>query len=73
MAPVFFNLFTCLVTERWLARVEGGEGVGITLSNKYDRKLFRRYKNASMRVLTECLFADDGAYLHQQDQEQSGL
>ena len=64
MAPVLFNLFTCLVTERWLARVEGGEGVGITLSYKYDRKLFRRYtRNASMRVLTECLFADDGALL----------
>ena len=64
MAPVLFNLFTCLVTEHWLARVEGGEGVGITLSYKYDRKLFRRYtRNASMRVLTECLFADDCALL----------
>ena len=64
MAPVLFNLFTCFVTERWLARVEGAEGVGITLSYKYDQKLFRCYtRNASMRVLIECLFADDGALL----------
>ena len=62
MAPVLFNLFTSRVTERWLARVEGTEGVGITLSYVYDQKLFRCYtRNASRRVLTECLFADDGA------------
>ena len=64
MAPVLFNLFTCLVMERWQARLEGAEGVGITLHHKYDQKLFRRYvRNASVRVLTECLFADDGVLL----------
>ncbi len=41
MAPVLFNLFTCRVTERWQARVEGDEGIGITLNFKYDQKLFR--------------------------------
>ena len=28
MVPVLFNLFTCLVVERWQARVEGADGVG---------------------------------------------
>ena len=64
MAPVLFNLFTCLVTERWQARVEGAEGVGIALNFKYDQKLFRRYtRNANVKLLMECLFADDGALL----------
>ncbi len=64
MAPVLFNLFTCPVTERWQARVEGDEGVGITLNFKYDQKLFRRYtRNANVKLLRECLFPDDGALL----------
>ncbi len=64
MAPVLFNLFTCPVTERWQARVEGDEGVGITLNFKYDQKLFRRYtRNANVKLLMECLFPDDGALL----------
>lgn len=64
IAPVLFNLFTCLVTERWRDRVEGVEGVGIQLSFKYDQKLFRKYiRNASISQLMECLFADDGAIL----------
>ena len=63
MAPVLFNLYTCLALERWLCRVEG-EGVGITLKYKYDQKLFGRYtRNESERKVTECLFADDGALL----------
>ena len=54
MAPVLFNLFTCLV-ERWQARVEGADGAGIELNYKYNQKLFRRYiRNADMRMLTEC-------------------
>ena len=64
MAPVLFNLYTCLVVERWLAKIEGEDGVGITVHYKYDQKLFRRYtRNAMMSWLTECLFADDGALL----------
>ena len=42
MAPVLFNLYTCLVVERWLARMEGVRGVGVTVKYKYDGKLFRR-------------------------------
>ena len=53
MAPVLFNLFTCLVVERLQARVEGADGVGIKLN----------IRNADMTMLTECLFADDGALL----------
>ena len=64
MAPVLFNPFTCLVVEQWQARVEGADGVGIKLNYKYDQKLFQRYiRNADVRMLTECLFADDGALL----------
>ena len=64
MAPVLFNLYTCLAVERWLARVKENEGVGITIKFKYDRKLFRRYTaNACEKKLTECQFADDAALL----------
>jgi len=64
MAPVLFNLYTCLVVERWLARIEGEYGVGKAVHYKYDQKLFRGYtRNAIMSWLTECLFADDGALL----------
>ena len=36
----------------------------VKLKFKYDQKLFRRYiRNASVRMITECLFADDGALL----------
>ncbi len=45
-------------------RLEDVEGVGNDLHFKYDEKLFRRYtRNAQVRMLTECLFADDGALL----------
>ena len=55
------NFYTCLVVERWFARVEG---IGITVHYKYDQQLFRRYtRNAVIRWMTECLFADDGALL----------
>ena len=64
MASVLFNLYTCLAVERWLERVKDVEGVGMTIQYKLDRKLFRRYtKNASVRRVTECQFADDGALL----------
>ena len=64
MAPVLFNLYTCIVVERWHARIEQVEGVGVTLKFEHDGKLFRRYtRNAEETTLTECQFADDGALL----------
>ena len=57
MAPVLFNLYTCLAVERWLDRVDGHVGVGITV--KYKRYI----RNASERKITECLFADYGDLL----------
>ena len=64
MAPVLFNLYTCLVMECWQARVEGVGGVNVKLRYKYDHKLFRLYtRNAVERKLTGCFFADDGALL----------
>ena len=32
MAPVLFNLYTCVILERWKARVERVDGVGISIS-----------------------------------------
>ena len=47
-----------------MVRVEDAEGVGITIKNKQDKKLFRRYtKNNCERKITECQFADDAALL----------
>ena len=64
MAPVLFNLHTCLAVERWLERVKDVEGVGMTMQYKLDRKLFRRYtRSASERRVTEYQFADDDALL----------
>ena len=64
MAPVLFNLYACLVVERWTARVAELKGVGIYLRYKNDGKLFRRYtRNAHESWLTECQFADDAALL----------
>ena len=64
MAPVLFNLYTCLLMECWAARVEEHDGVGIQLKYKMDKKLFRKYtRNAEQRKIAECLFADDGALL----------
>ena len=64
IAPVLFNLYACLVAERWTARMEGIEGVGVHLHHKTDGKLFRRYtRNACESYLTECQFADDTALL----------
>ena len=64
MAPVLFNLYTCLLMERWAVRVEEHDEVGIQLKYKMDKKLFRKYtRNAEQRKTAECLFADDGALL----------
>ena len=64
MAPVLFNLFACLVLERWSSRIAGVEGVGTCLLHKFDRKLFRRStRNTLESQMTECQFADDAALL----------
>ena len=63
-APVLFNIYACLVVERWSARVADMEGVGMYLRFKYDQKLFRRYtRNAQETRMSECQFADDVALL----------
>ena len=64
MAPVLFNLYSCLVIERWTARVSDLEDTGIYLRYKLDKKLFRRYtRNAEEMKTSECQFADDAALL----------
>ena len=64
MAPTLFNLYACLVAERWKEKVKDVKGVGILLNYKLDEKLFRRYtRNAKQTSLTEGQFADDAALL----------
>ena len=64
MAPVLFNLYSCLVIERWNSRVSSLEDTGMYLRCKLDKKLFRRYtRNADTLRLGECQFADDAALL----------
>ena len=64
MSPVLFNLYSCLVIERWNARASNLEGAGIYLKYKLDRKLFRRYtRNTEEVKVNECQFADDAALL----------
>lgn len=43
MAPVLFNLYSCLVVEQWNERVRDLKGIDTYLRYKYDKKLFRRY------------------------------
>ena len=57
MAPSLFNLYACVMAERWLDR--DVEGVGTYPLYKYDQKLFRR--NTSNSTLYECEIADDVA------------
>ena len=64
MAAVLFNLYACLVAERWSARMEGAKGVGVHLHHKSDGKLFWRYlRNACESYLKGCQFSDDTALL----------
>ena len=41
MAPTLFNLYACVVAERWLERVKGNDGAGTRLLYKLDEQLFR--------------------------------
>ncbi len=63
MAPVLFNLYTCAVMEKWLEKRETEVEVGVRVLYKLDGKLFRRLQKCRARVVTDCLFADDGALL----------
>jgi len=64
LAPVLFNLYACLVVERWRSRVAEVDGAGTYLRFKFDQKLFRRpTRNAQESQITEGQFADDAALL----------
>ena len=52
MAPTLFNLYVCVVGERWLSRVAEMEDLGSYLRYKFDQQLFRRYtRNASEDII----------------------
>ena len=42
MAPTLFNMYACVVLERWPEKVEGVEGIGTHILYKLDQQLFRR-------------------------------
>ena len=64
MAPVLFNLYSCVMIERWSEGVLNFEGCGLHLRCKLDQKLFRRYtRNAEEKKIMDCQFADDAALL----------
>ena len=64
LAPTLFNLYACLLVERWSKRVEGEDGVGTYLRYQMDKKLFRRSTRSYGECrLNECQFADDGVLL----------
>ena len=54
MVSTLFNLYVCMVGERWLSRVAEMEDVGSYLRYKFDQQLFRRYtRNASVKILSK--------------------
>ena len=64
LAPTLFNLYACVVIERWLEKVREVEGVGTKVLYKFDQQLFRRStRGANHHLMTECQFADDVALL----------
>ena len=64
MVPTLFNLYVCVVGEKWLSRVAEMEDVGSYLRYKFEQQLFRRYtRNASEGTIKECQLADDVAML----------
>ena len=50
MVPTLFNLYASIVSERWLDRVHGMEGVGTLLLHKFDQRLFRRATRDAQEV-----------------------
>ena len=64
IAPILFNLYMCVVGERWLSRVAEMDDVRSYLRYMFDQQLFRRYtRKASEDTIKECQFADDVALL----------
>ena len=66
MAPVLFNLYSCLAVERWLARIENIEGAGNTIkykNNNYSGGTLASYRNCCEKKSTECQFSDGTAIL----------
>ncbi len=71
MAPVLFNLYTCLAVERWWVRVEPTERVSIIIKYKQNKTLYRRYtKNGYDGKTAECQLLMMRFLFYHQDQVQ---
>ena len=58
--PTLFNLYACVVAERWLDGVQDEVGVGTRVLYKQDQQLFHRStRNASEMLVSKVEFADD--------------
>ena len=53
MAPALFNLYSCVVVQWWMARMESTDGVGVYIRHKSDGYT----QNANEMKVTECQFA----------------
>ena len=56
MAPTLFNLYVCVVGERWLSRVAEMKDAGSYLRYKFDQQLYR-----SVRALSTPAYAVPGS------------
>ena len=64
MAPTLFNLYACVVAERWLDGVQDEDGVGTRVLYKQDQQLFHRStRNALEMLVSKGEFADDAILL----------
>ena len=60
IAPTLFNLYACVVAERWLEKVQNEEDVGTRVLYRLDQQLFRKNaRNACEVVANKGEFADD--------------
>ena len=60
MAPTLFNLYACIIAERWVERVKEIADMGTLLLYKQGNRLFRRLtRNANEVLLQKGEFFDD--------------
>ena len=64
LVPVLFKVYACLLVERWTARIQRIDGIGLHFEYKHNGKPFQRYTHNSEETrLNELQFADDAALL----------
>ena len=68
IAPTLFNLYACIIAERWVERVKEIADMGTLLLYKQGNRLFRRLtRNANEVLLQKGEFVDDVVLLLAQE------